>query len=536
MAEALTAQGIGFSGAPREYTGIIMARKRQQEGEEQKRKAASEKKFEDLYKGIGIDDKGKYFTFDIPEIERMSADVVEKLSEATESGDYRKGLQAKTEYLSRLQRLKQEKEAWNAFLPRIMKGEVNVDPDLINAEQSPTREDFVKKYGGAMGVVYNPNTQALDFSASQRMKDAEIYQKVAIQPRVYKEVGTKKEIGPNGETVIIPNIQVDDSMARTWLGAYADDPLNSKSIRDDYVLRHKDEKFDSEEELMLTAREEWIQTGLNHLKGIPKERVSKPRAQQVINIGLGDEQGVSLGIPGSAGAISVVDVRDAMGNPVPKTKRTGEIAQGPNFNFTGTGEPMDAIVSAGLRLVNVTKNKVENKPGNLEIKFSQAAPVMINNSKYDLILYKKYDANGKGVGQPIATYKQGSLILKDDVPYIHPNYASYIKTVIGAPVIAEKAGSGYETSKMYTVDLENFSAVRIKASDKDKAQVEKNIKAGIDEAKKWDAQERKRIGTGFERVTTTTPAKRTAAAPAKPAIRTKGPAKKVNVESFFQSK
>jgi len=105
---AYTVPTIAITGSPKDYTGLVAARRRQKEADEAKAKEARRKKDEEIYKATTVKNT-EYLPMRIPQVLQKKAEIVNRMLEASQSGDFSANDAAKTEYEAFLQNLKNEK-------------------------------------------------------------------------------------------------------------------------------------------------------------------------------------------------------------------------------------------------------------------------------------------------------------------------------------------------------------------------------------------------------------------------------------------
>lgn len=105
---AYTVPTIAITGSPKDYTGLVAARRRQKEADEAKAEEARRKKDEEIYKATTVKN-GEYLPMRIPDVLRKKSEIVNRMLEASQNGDFNANDAAKTEWEAYLQNLKGEK-------------------------------------------------------------------------------------------------------------------------------------------------------------------------------------------------------------------------------------------------------------------------------------------------------------------------------------------------------------------------------------------------------------------------------------------
>lgn len=495
MADAMIGFGIGLTGTPKDYTSIVAARQRQKqlgELEEKKKKQAMN---EDILKSISVP-SGLVMDYRTKEMEQATANFVREAQDAIEKQDINTLAQLKQQYKMLWDQRVAERKVYDEDLKNYETGKTvyRRDPRLLI--QAKTPEEALKLSQEYPDSFYSSDYGNVTLKPISRLDLTQIYKKTASDLPVTRIEKTTKDA--QGRPIKILEDQIQASALEARLRSdYSQDPLIRSNVEINYT---GDLSGLTPEQKDKVLQDVFVKNGMDWA-GKSGYKILGGRGDTNVTVnmgGTGQQDGSSVTFPGQEKAVTVVAVTDAQGKVV--SEKTGEIAQGPVFSITGTGTPQEAIVASGGRLVNIKTNEVRERPGSVKIEYSQASPALQNGSKYNILVFKEYDKEGKGVGTPIATYKPGQFILEEDLPYIKPQYKTFIKTVISAPTFSETP-EGRESGDRYVIDKENFTQANIKASGKDADLVRAAIKQGIELTDKWNREARAKIGSSVKGVT-----------------------------------
>lgn len=288
MATALTAQGIGFSGAPREYTGIVMQRNRQKQLDEQAGKEKQDKEYAKLYDQINIKDPTKFFAFDLNDIKRTTAETIDKLAKAKASGNYAEAQKITSDYNTTIGSLQQQKIDYDA---KVKTGKYIFDPDLINFENSPTREEAVKKYGQSEGVVSENNQ--FRFNAIPNFDDSKFFTDVAKDPNVVMLEGYETVKDDFGNSYRREKFKINAQAFDARLINAMEDPQFLAAEAAKYRIKNPKWRELSPLEFEQNVKNDFIDRGRTYAQ-IPKNKernIGKGvQISNVYNAGAGDQQ------------------------------------------------------------------------------------------------------------------------------------------------------------------------------------------------------------------------------------------------------
>lgn len=158
MADAMIGFGIGLSGTPKDYTGLVAARERQKQIGELEKKKQKRSLIEPVMKSIAVD-KNLYMDYRVPEVREKTAEFVTAASKAAEENDINTLSTLQQDYNTYIQQMVAERkmfdedlknyEAGTALMvqdPRLLRQAKSVDDAKKLAEQNPD-DFFVTDFG-----------------------------------------------------------------------------------------------------------------------------------------------------------------------------------------------------------------------------------------------------------------------------------------------------------------------------------------------------------------------------------------------------
>jgi hypothetical protein len=293
MATALTAQGIGFSGAPREYTGIVMQRNRQKQLDEQAGKEKQDKEYAKLYDQINIKDPTKFFAFDLNDIKRTTAETIDKLAKAKASGNYSEAQKIVSDYNTTIGSYQQQKMDYDA---KVKTGKNIFEPDLINFENSPSREEAAKRYGQSEGVAYAPENNQFRFNAIPNFDDQKLFTDIARDKNVFKEGKIVERPGPYGQIIQEQQYEINPEAYDARLKNAIQDPQIYAAEAAKYRIKNPKWREETPLDFQQNVIDSFIERGRS-FQGIPfsKTKAFKPKGDYNVNItnNMGNQEPIS---------------------------------------------------------------------------------------------------------------------------------------------------------------------------------------------------------------------------------------------------
>lgn len=288
MATALTAQGIGFSGVPRDYTAIVMQGKRQKQLDEQAAKEKKDKEYDKLYEQINIKDPTKFFSFDLQDIKRTTAETIDKLAKAKASGNYAEAQKITSDYNTTIGSLQQQKIDYDA---KVKTGKYIFDPDLINFENSPTREEAVKKYGQSEGVVSENNQ--FRFNATPNFDDSTFFTNVAKDPNVVMLDGYETVKDADGNSYRREKFKINVAAFDARLKNAMEDPQLLAAEAAKYRIKNPKWRELSPLEFEQNVKDDFIERGRTYAQ-IPKNKERNIGKADITNVTVNSGNGEKI--------------------------------------------------------------------------------------------------------------------------------------------------------------------------------------------------------------------------------------------------
>jgi hypothetical protein len=379
MATALTAQGIGFSGAPREYTGIIMQRNRQKQLDEQAAREKKDKEFGDLSNKIYFKDPGQFLSFHLPVVKSAMMTAIGDATKFKEKGDlenYNKTLANLQFTLNDYSRQKKE------YDDVVKSGKYVVDPKLRDLENAPDENEALKRAENLEGVTVNPTTRSLNFKGATSFPTSKFYKDLANDKRLLVPDGVEYQNGPLGKVVAVQKYKVDKDLATNILkdAINQEDVFSSEAAN--YRINNPNSRKLPDLEFKQAVIDNFIDRGLNEL-GVPKQDrkyLGQNKFEINVDARSGDQQD-----QGDLGGISNVRLKF---NPKVKTLTGGEI----NYDYD---VPTKGLISVKdvtgtypttMSLFNAKTGQLIEKPGVTKGTY--------NVSLYAPVLYKPINVMG----------------------------------------------------------------------------------------------------------------------------------------------
>ena len=310
MGTATAATAIGFSGAPREYTGIVMQRNRQKQLDEQAGKEKKDKEFDKLYEQINIKDPTKFFSFDLQDIKRTTAETIDKLAKAKASGNYAEAQKITSDYNTTIGSYQQQKQDFDV---NVKTGKNIYDPSLINFENAKTRDEAARTYADKEGVVSENNQ--FRFKAIPNYDDQKLFTDVARDPNVFMEDTPETIKDSYGNMMRVNKFKINQQAFDARLANAIQDPQIFAAEAAKYRIKNPKWREQSDLEFQQNVVTDFMDRGRS-FAGIPtsKERnVGGIKISNVFNAGAGDQQD-----KGDLGGISNVRLKfkgELSGNP-----------------------------------------------------------------------------------------------------------------------------------------------------------------------------------------------------------------------------
>lgn len=170
MAEAMIGFGIGLSGTPKDYTSLIAAQERQRAADEAKARADKVKKYEDVMKGLNIEE---HLGYKKEELGVLLGETLEKVKKATDTDSYRDRITALNEFADAVRRSKAEWKDVQDYKKDLAEGKINSDIDIQALEKARTLDE-IKKF-----VPYDENTKTIQLAKVPKIDFGKIYGEVA---------------------------------------------------------------------------------------------------------------------------------------------------------------------------------------------------------------------------------------------------------------------------------------------------------------------------------------------------------------------
>lgn len=439
MATALTAQGIGFSGAPREYTGIIMQRNRQKQLDEQAAKQKKDKEYADLYDKISIKDPSQFFTFDLNDVQRTSAETIDRLAKARADGNFREEAKIKNEYFLKIGSLQQQKKDYDANI-KSNRDDI-YDRELLDFENSPSREEAIKKYGGREGIVVQGDQ--LRFKPTRNYNQNEEFTKIANDKNVIMQDGFETVTDNLGNSFRREKYKINPVAYDARLASRISDPL----IFDSELAKYKIQNPKWRELSALDLQQEVVNKFMNDgrsFAGIPNTKQSK--IGKGINITISNNNGNG----------------DDSTNP---TQRAGDITM--NIKTTDLNGQLvtadytlkEAIQTGNLNATAIVPNTAINMQNNEKFNSLGSVPYVANTTGVGLFVKRDIVIGGK-------EFKAGQLVADEWVKNF-PNEISKDRVEYKPTTFAVATVDGEEIPVAFEAKLPNQD-MYLKSDNKDK--------------------------------------------------------------------
>jgi hypothetical protein len=303
-----TGLGIALGGRAKDFTQVEMAARRQKQLDEQKARQAKDKELEDITKDIFVK-PGQYLPMREAEVQREMAQYIKDMQEATGYGER---MQKKFDFLSKVEKYKAEKQAFDKEYGSITSGKKISDDDvsvLITASNPDEVLQSAKRGGivqGSDGTFRITAYEAIDIPSRQS----------GLAARVRNEFQGRTVVGADGKMMNVLEPTPDDFRAQ--LASDFDQNLN---VRANAARQYRDE-LDAMglegAERIAKAKELYIERGLPFLTG---STVRGSGGGININVNTGNQNQPFVARPVEESEINVVYTDPATGREEQGTYR-----------------------------------------------------------------------------------------------------------------------------------------------------------------------------------------------------------------------
>lgn len=471
---AYTAPTIAITGSPKDYTGLIAARQRQEKADKAKSDAEGRKQNEEIKKALYVS-PDKFLPFRRGEVTDALADAFQKINQARADGDFSAENEAMSSIKMLLADRADEKKKYDEAEKGLSTGTYIAGGDLkrvSSAKSVDELQDLVEQ--GAISV--EPNSGRLNFNVAKNVNFENLWKGLAAN---YERTNTGEVVkGADGTEFFKMKYDLDGY--KQGLGITFD---NNPNVQEKAAIifknSHPDEVANlSPEELMPRVRQEFITNGLafaqqDDLKNKPGKGGITINVDARSGSGNGDQPATPFGEYAKTSTIAVA-------NPITKETQTyeannyGGYSSG-DFKMTGTLNPNSIYSDTGKKIDDALVRKST-----------------FNNFFVRVLLNEEVKLpNG-------TTYPKGSSIPRRYEPLV-------IKRGLGRAAII--ANGLTENNESISVDATGINpSAYTAATEKEKEQLIVEYKAAAEERKKLETEIKEKSKKSPASTSTTKPA------------------------------
>lgn len=284
MADAMIGFGIGLSGVPKDYTGIVAARERQKQLGELEKEKKKQAALEPIMKNIALTRDDLYMPWRTAEIEKKTAEYVDAVTQATTSGDIRTQAILTQEYNRFLSERAAERKAYDEVTTQWNKGNYIFNKPPTDLQRFKTVEEALQYAKDNPEDLIVSSTGIIGYSPVEKVNLQDIY----INNQKNSN-GNYKII--NGQSIWVADI---NDFTRRNSSTYDASVAVRRSARANYISQFGEDVLNklSPEEQNNEVKRFFLETGKPFIPG--QKMKFEPKAN-VTNVNLGGDQGANFG-------------------------------------------------------------------------------------------------------------------------------------------------------------------------------------------------------------------------------------------------
>ena len=325
MADAMIGYGIGLTGTPKDYTGIVAARERQKATDEIRKKAAKDKDLEGIKKSLLINDR-LYMGYQIPEVNNIVTSGIKELMSAKESGDIAQEANIQQKMNQQLLQMSAERKAVDEMKDQYDKRKFlfSAPPSqLYNFQNREEAKKFAEQnpdewqWNEQLGIISGKPVEAVDLDV--------IYGKVAkdLKPTMKSEIISRK--APDGTSFNKEVFFYDPQLLAKRLSADFDvNPGIRQNALHNWRINSPKESNLPIEEQKQKAKQWFVEQGLTRINPDEYKNLRKP-TQFNVSLSTGGGEKGTITQPMATDSVQIGTIRGEINVPVFGSTATGDI-------------------------------------------------------------------------------------------------------------------------------------------------------------------------------------------------------------------
>jgi hypothetical protein len=263
--EGILSTAIGLSGTPKDYTGLQAARERQRGIEQQRKQLARDKELDELRKGLVVKD-GFYLPGRYEDVERYTAEAVDNMVKALESGDRRELAQLQSKYFNTMNGWNEERKQVDELKKKVQSGEVFLGTDindfyLQDAKAFKSRMQELHELKEVSFSTANPNLPIM--VQAYKSYDKPKFLK-GIEDSLPRNQFREETFMVNGKQVVQQVFSGNEEDLRYTLADYFESNPNIK--KGEFLALKRLNPNATDEQILQEAKRRWVDDGVMFMK------------------------------------------------------------------------------------------------------------------------------------------------------------------------------------------------------------------------------------------------------------------------------
>jgi len=263
--EGVLSTAIGLSGTPKDYTGLQAARERQRGIEQQRKQLARDKELDELRKGLVVKD-GFYLPGRYEDVERYTAEAVDNMVKALESGDRRELAQLQSKYFNTMNGWNQERKQIDELAKQVQSGKVFLGTDINDfyIQDGKAFKSRMQELGGLKEVSFSTDNPNLPI----KVQAYESYDKPkffkGIEESLPRNQFREETFMVNGKQVVQQVFSGNEEDLRYTLADYFESNPNIK--KGEFLALKRLNPNATDEQILQEAKRRWVDDGVMFMK------------------------------------------------------------------------------------------------------------------------------------------------------------------------------------------------------------------------------------------------------------------------------
>jgi hypothetical protein len=261
--EGLLSTAIGLSGTPKDYTALQAARERQKGVEQQRKQLARDKELDELRKGLVVKD-GFYLPGRYEDVERYTAEAVDNMVKALESGDRRELAQLQSKYFNTMNGWNEERKQIDELAKKVQSGEVFLGTDINNFYGTKDFKQTIQKLAESGEVIYDPQNPNLPIKvqAFKSYDKPEFFK--GIEDSLPRNQFREETFMVNGKQVVQQVFSGNEEDLKYTLADYFESNPNIK--KGEFLALKRLNPNATDEQILQEAKRRWVDDGVMYMK------------------------------------------------------------------------------------------------------------------------------------------------------------------------------------------------------------------------------------------------------------------------------